>query len=110
VSQNRLEVVQTTSKDKLMLSSDRTSTHYLRGNQLRLYFSSIAYVLLRMLRRLGLAGTELARAQSSTIRLKLLKIGALIRITVRKVWVSPAVVTRTSRCPSKSIKSCAPCR
>jgi len=48
-------------KEQLMLFSDRTSTHYLRSNQLRLYFSSIAYVLLQMLRRLGLEGTELAR-------------------------------------------------
>ena len=77
-------------KEQLMLFSDRTSTHYLRSNQLRLYFSSIAYVLLQMLRRLGLAGTELAKAQCSSIRLKLLKIGALIRITVRKVWISLA--------------------
>jgi len=77
-------------KEQLMLFSDRTSTHYLRSNQLRLYFSSIAYVLLQMLRRLGLEGTELAKAQCTTIRLKLLKIGALIRITVRKVWVSLA--------------------
>lgn len=77
-------------KEQLMLFSDRTSTHYLRSNQLRLYFSSIAYVLLQMLRQLGLQGTELAKAQCSTIRLKLLKIGALIRITVRKVWISLA--------------------
>src|SRR5713101_1387643 len=77
-------------KEQLMLFSDRTSTHYLRSNQLRLYFSSLAYVLLQMLRRLGLVGTELAKAQCSTIRLKLLKIGALIRITVRKVWISLA--------------------
>jgi hypothetical protein len=49
-------------KEQLMLFSDRTSTHYLRSNQLRLYFSSIAYVLLQMLRRLGLAGTELLKA------------------------------------------------
>src|ERR1700686_2419928 len=77
-------------KEQLMLFSDRTSTHYLRRNQLRLYFSSIAYVLLQMLRRLGLEGTELAKAQCSSIRLKLLKIGALIRITVRKVWGSLA--------------------
>ena len=68
-------------KEQLMLFSDRTSTHYLRSNQLRLYFSSVAYVLLQMLRRLGLEGTELAKAQCATIRLKLLKIGALIRIT-----------------------------
>lgn len=77
-------------KEQLMLFSDRTSTHYLRSNQLRLYFSSIAYLLLQMLRRLGLEGTELAKAQCSTIRLKLLKIGALIRITARKVWISLA--------------------
>jgi hypothetical protein len=54
----------------------------------------MAYVLMEALRRLGLKQTELARAQSSTIRLKLLKIGALIRITVRRVWVSMA-----SGCP-----------
>ena len=77
-------------KEQLMLFSDRTSTHYLRSNQLRLYFSSIAYVLLETLRRLGLEGTELAKAQCSTIRLRLLKIGAVIRISVRKVWVSLA--------------------
>jgi len=77
-------------KEQLMLFADRTSTAYLRSNQLRLYFSSVAYVLLQMLRRLGLAGTALAKAQCVTIRLKLLKIGALIRISVRKVWVSLA--------------------
>ena len=77
-------------KEQLMLFSDRTSTAYLRSNQLRLYFSSVAYVLLQMLRRLGLQGTEFARAQCATIRLKLLKIGALLRVTVRKVWVSLA--------------------
>jgi Transposase DDE domain group 1 len=77
-------------KEQLMLFSDRTSTHFLRSNQLRLYFSSISYVLLQMLRYLGLQGTELAQAQCSTLRLKLLKIGALIRITARKVWVSLA--------------------
>ena len=96
--------------EQLMLFSDRTSTHYLRSNQLRLYFSSIAYVLLQMLRRLGLEGTELAQAQCSTMRSKLLKIGALIRITVRKVWISLAGDIPTSRCSGKSTKSCAPCR
>jgi len=74
-------------KEQLTLFSDRTSTAYLRSNQLRLYFSSMAYVLMQMLRRLGLQGTELATAQCATIRLKLFKIGALIRITVRKVWI-----------------------
>ena len=97
-------------KEQLMLFSDRTSTHYLRSNQLRLYFSSIAYVLLQMLRRLGLAGTELAQAQCSTIRLKVLKIGALIRITVRKVWVSLAGGYPMLHSSSKSMKSSAPCR
>lgn len=74
-------------KEQLTLFSDRTSTAYLRSNQLRLYFSSMAYVLMQMFRRLGLQDTELATAQCATIRLKLFKIGALIRITVRKVWI-----------------------
>jgi Transposase DDE domain group 1 len=77
-------------KEQLMLFADRTSTAWLRSNQIRLYFSSVAYVLMEALRRLGLKRTDLAQAQSSTIRLKLLKIGALVRITVRKVWVSMA--------------------
>ena len=77
-------------KEQLMLFADRTSTALLRSNQIRLYFSSVAYTLMEALRRLGLQQTELARAQASTIRLKLLKIGALIRITVRRVWISMA--------------------
>jgi hypothetical protein len=77
-------------KEQLMLFADRTSTAYLRSNQIRLYFSSVAYLLMQALRRLGLQGTELAKAQCTTLRLKLLKIGALMRITVRKVWVSLA--------------------
>jgi hypothetical protein len=74
-------------EQQLHLFADRTSAATMRGNQVRLYFSSIAYVLLSALRRLGLAGTELARAQCQTIRSKLLKVGALVRVTVRKVWV-----------------------
>src|SRR3954471_24329179 len=74
-------------EQQLHLFADRTSAATMRGNQVRLFFSSIAYVLLSALRRLGLAGTELACAQCQTIRLKLLKIGALVRVTVRKVWV-----------------------
>jgi hypothetical protein len=77
-------------KEQLSLFADRTSTAWLRSNQVRLYFSSVAYLLMEALRRLGLEGTELARAQCGTIRLKLLKIGALIRVTVRKIWVSLA--------------------
>jgi hypothetical protein len=77
-------------KEQLMLFADRTRTAFLRSNQIRLYFSSVAYLLLQALRRLGLQGTEWAQAQCTTLRLKLLKIGALIRITVRKIWVSMA--------------------
>ena len=77
-------------KEQFMLFSDRTSTAFLRSNQIRLYFSSVAYLLMEALRHWGLKGTELAQAQCATLRLKLLKIGALIRVTVRKVWVSMA--------------------
>jgi len=77
-------------KEQLMLFADRTSTAFLRSNQIRLYFSSLAYLLLEALRRLGLKGTELAQAQATAIRLKVLKIGALIRVTVRKVWIALA--------------------
>jgi len=77
-------------KEQLMLFADRTSTAFMRSNQIRLYFSSIAYLLMEALRRLGLKETELAQAQVTTIRLKVLKIGALIRVTVRKVWIALA--------------------
>ncbi len=75
-------------EQQLYLFADRTSCATLRANQLRLWFSSIAYTLLLALRRLGLAGTDLDQAQCEKIRLKLLKIGALIRVTVRKVWIA----------------------
>jgi hypothetical protein len=75
-------------EQQLGLFADRTSTSWIRSNQLRLYFSSFAYILVHGLRRLGLQGTELAKAQCGTIRLKLFKIGAQIRVTVRKVWIS----------------------
>lgn len=75
-------------EQQLYLFADRTSTGQMRSNQIRLYFSSIAYVLLSALRRIGLKGTELAKAQCQTIRLKLLKVGAQIRVTFRKVWLS----------------------
>jgi hypothetical protein len=70
------------------LFADRTSAATLRANQLRLWFSSVAYVLLDTLRRLGLKATALATAQCDSIRLKLLKIGARIHFSVRKVWLS----------------------
>jgi hypothetical protein len=72
------------------LFADRTSTAKLWSNQIRLYFSSFAYVLLHALRRLGLRGTEMAHAQCSTIRLHLLKIGALLTISVRRIRVALA--------------------
>ena len=75
---------------QLMLFADRTSSAKMRANQLRLYFSSIAYVLIQTLRRIGLAGTKMAKAQCDTIRLKLFKIGAQVRITVRKIWIAYA--------------------
>jgi hypothetical protein len=77
-------------EQQLWLFADRTSAGRMRANQLRLYFSSAAYMLLHALRRLGLKGTQMASAQCSTIRLKLLKIGAQVKITVRKVWISLA--------------------
>ena len=77
-------------EQQLGLFADRTSTAEFRSNQIRLYFSSIGYCVLEALRRLGLAGTKMARAQCTTIRLRLLKIGARIRITARKVWISLA--------------------
>lgn len=75
-------------EQQLALFADRTSTHEMRSNQLRLYFSSFAYVLMQTLRRLGLTGTALARAQCDTIRLKLFKIGAHIRISVRRIRIA----------------------
>ena len=75
-------------EQQLGLFADRTSTETLRANQLRLYLSSFAYVLMHGLRRLGLAGTAYAKAQCTTIRARLLKISARIRVTVRKVWLS----------------------
>jgi hypothetical protein len=75
-------------EQQLGLFADRTSCETLRANQLRLAFSTVAYVVLRALREFGLAETPLAAAQADTIRLKLLKIGAVIRVTVRKVWIA----------------------
>jgi hypothetical protein len=71
-------------EQQLCLFADRTSTHHLSSNQARLWFSSVAYVLLNELRRLGLSGTELAQARCDTIRTKLLKIGAQVKVTVRR--------------------------
>ena len=79
---------------QLDLFADRTSTATMRANQLRLWFASMAYVLVCALRRIGLQQTRFARATCGTIRLKLLKIGAQIRISVRRVKLAMA-----SGCP-----------
>jgi hypothetical protein len=65
--------------------ADRLSTDAMKGNQLRLYFSALAYTLMEALRRLALAGTEWAQAQVDTIRLKLFKIGAIVKICARRM-------------------------
>jgi hypothetical protein len=77
-------------KEQFSLFADRVSAETMRANQMRLYLSTMAYILVSGLRRVGLKGTELAQAQVSTIRTKLLKIGARIRVSVRKIWVSMA--------------------
>src|SRR3954452_591436 len=79
------------------LFADRTSAATMRANQLRLWFAAMAYVLLCALRRIGLSHTALAVATCGTIRLKLLKIGALVRISARRVKVAMA-----SACPAAS--------
>jgi hypothetical protein len=72
-------------KEQMCLFADRLSTDEMKGNQLRLYFSALAYTLMEALRRLGLKGTAWAEAQVDTIRTKLLKIGAIVRVSVRRV-------------------------
>jgi hypothetical protein len=74
-------------KEQFVLFAERVSAATMRANQLRLYLSVMAYLLVCGLRRLALRATHLAHAQVGTIRLRLLKIGAQIRVTVRKVWV-----------------------
>ena len=75
-------------EQQLFLFADRTSAQTMRANQMRLWLSSVAYVLFVAIREFGLKGTELAGAQCNTIRTKLLKIGARVRVTFRKVWLS----------------------
>jgi hypothetical protein len=71
----------------LDLEADRTSSHWLASNQLRLWFSAFALLLFQRLRTLALQGTELANATAGTIRQRLLKIGALVRVSTRRVYV-----------------------
>ena len=85
-------------EQQLCLFADRTSAATMRANELRLWFSSVAYTLMTALRRVGLKDTPMARARCDTIRVKLLKIGAQVRVTIRKVWVSMA-----ESCPYRRI-------
>ena len=79
---------------QLDLFADRTSSHTMRANQLRLWFASMAYVLMAALRRIGLRHTRFANASCGSIRLKLLKIGALVTVSVRRIKIAMA-----SACP-----------
>ena len=82
--ENRIKECQTD------LFADRTSTATMRANQLRLWFASFAYVLLCAVRRIALKHTQFAKANCATIRLKLLKIGALVRVSVRRIKLAMA--------------------
>ena len=90
----RGEVENRIKEQQLDLFADRTSAATMRANQLRLWFASFAYVLLEALRRIGLRHTQFATATCGTIRLKLLKIGAQVRKSVRRIKVAMA-----SACP-----------
>jgi len=81
-------------EQQLYLFGTRASVQTIRGNQIRLYFSAVAYTLVQALRALALKGTDLATARADTIRTKLLKIGARVTVTVRRVWVA-----LSSACP-----------
>jgi hypothetical protein len=74
-------------KEQMCLFADRLSTDEMKANQLRLYFSALAYTLVEAMRRLALKGTEWAEARVDTIRLKLFKIGAIVRVSARRVWL-----------------------
>jgi hypothetical protein len=83
---------------QLDLYADRGSAATMRANQLRLWFASLAYVLMEAVRRLGLQGSELAKATAGTIRLKLLKIGAVVTVSVRRIKIAFATA-----CPAKTV-------
>ena len=83
---------------QLDLYADRTSAATMRANQLRLWFASLAYVLMEAVRRLGLRGTDMANATAGSIRLKLLKLGAVVTISVRRIRIAFATA-----CPAKDI-------
>ena len=70
-------------EQQLCLFADRTSTHWLHSNQLRVWMSGPAYILINAMRAFALTGTKMARARCDSIHLKLFKIGALVKISVR---------------------------
>ena len=85
-------------EQQLQLFADRTSCHRWWPNQFRLLLASLAYTLMAAIRRLGLHGTDLARAQCATIRLKLLKIGAVILRNTRRIRLH-----LSSACPDQDL-------
>jgi hypothetical protein len=85
-------------EQQLDLFADRTSAHLMQVNQLRLWLASFAYILLAELRRLGLEGSGEARARCQTIRLKLLKIGARVKVSRRRIWIF-----LSSACPNQDL-------
>ena len=95
-------------EQQLSLFTDRTSAQTMRANQLRLWLSSVSYVLVSTLREFGLKGTQFEKAPCHTIRWKLFKIGAAIRVTVRKVWFSLSTsypYAKTFTCILDNLKS-----
>jgi hypothetical protein len=84
----RSEMENRIKEQQLYLFADRISSHTMRANQLRLWFSTFAYVLLNELRRIGLSGTAWSRAQCHTIRSKILKIGAHVYVSVRRIYIA----------------------
>ncbi len=84
----RAECENRIKEQQLCLFADRTSSHQMSANQLRLYFSSFAYLLMQSLRRMALKGTVHEKAQCSTIRVKFFKIAATLQVTARRVWLS----------------------
>ena len=90
IAHARGEMENRIKEQQLGLFADRTSAATIKANQLRLYFASFAYVLMHALRRVGTKGTRLARAQCTTLRLKLLKIAVRVKVTARRIWLSYA--------------------
>jgi hypothetical protein len=85
-------------EQQLWLFSDRTSCHYFLANRFRLFMSSAAYVLMETIRRVALSGTSMSKAQCNTIREKLFKIAAVVKVSVRRILIS-----LSSCCPIREL-------